>query len=84
MATMCFACGSGCACSVYDAPYDAKWSVFDSFFAIVCFVIDTLANIYGGKAVMCVCLCWERWGGQPVKIFAPPLIPGMVMCVVLS
>lgn len=69
---------------MYDAQYDAEWSVFDFFFAIVCFMIDTLANIYTGKAVMRMCLCWERWGGQPVKIFAPPLIPVMVMRVVLS
>lgn len=84
---MCFACASGCGCfcSVLDAQYDSKCFVFDFFFfAIVCFVIDTFANVCAGKAVTCICLCWELWGGEPVKIFAPPLIPVMVMRVVLS
>lgn len=50
-------------------------------FIIVCCVIDTLANIYALEVVICMCL--YRGGGGPVKIFAPPSIPVMVMCVIL-
>lgn len=47
----------------------------------VCCVMDTLANIYALWVVICMCL--YRGGGGPVKIFAPPSIPVMVMCVIL-
>lgn len=70
-------------CMMHSMIQNAR-SIFFFFFAVVCFEIDTFANICAGKAVTCMCLCWGLWGREPVKIFEPPLIPVMVMLVVLS
>lgn len=53
------------------------------FFIIFCCVIGAFANIYAWKALLWMCLYWER--GGPVEIFAPPPpIPVMVMCIMFS
>lgn len=53
------------------------------FFAIVCCAIDTLANIYAGKAVMCMCLYWGRWGACENICTTSHSCYGNVCCVIL-
>lgn len=67
-----------CSMHVWYGTVRYLWVIF----MIVCRVIDTLANIYALKVVMCMCL--YRGGGGPLNIFAPPPMRVMVMRVMLS